>query len=182
MSETPHILVTPRSEPCIARTVFDDEAALLRTEFEYPKQADPSPPMTAERLNQDLGIEIPAPRAILGDIEMVFVDDQRLESIEWRTNLSSWPRAQIDDLPGTLPSVWIGFDVAYDSNQIYSHNLDVSVQWDPVRARVVLRFDEKAVTTHWVRLADTVAVGISSEGALVELRVDDLAVMPSVDS
>jgi hypothetical protein len=41
MSETPHVLITPRSEPCVARTVLDDddEAALLRTEFEYPKRA-----------------------------------------------------------------------------------------------------------------------------------------------
>ena len=181
MSETPHVLITPRLEPCVARTVLDDEAALLRTEFEYPKQAHPSPLTTAERLNQDLGIQIPAPRAILGDLEMVFLDAQRLESVEWRTNASSWPRAQIDDFPGNLPPVWINFDVAYDSNGIYSLDLDISVRWDPVRARVVLRFDQRAVTQDWVRLAETVAVGISSEGALVELRLDDLAVMPNVE-
>jgi hypothetical protein len=182
MSETPHLLTVPRVEPSIARTVWDDEAALLRTSFEYPKQPHPSPSTLAEHLNQDFGIQSAPPRALLGDVEMVFLDDQRLESIELRTNVSNWPRTQIGDLPASLPEVWINLDVAYDSNRIYTVDLDVSIRWDPVKTSAVLRFDQSAITQRWLRLADTIAVGVSSDGALVELRLDDLEVMPGVEA
>jgi hypothetical protein len=176
MNASPHLATSPRLETCTAQTVWDGEAAVLRATFEYDPPAPPTPPTTLrERLDEESGLQARSPRLMLGDIEIAYRDGRRLESIELRTTPSTWQREPIDDVLADAPPVWITFKVEYDDNAILSLDLPVSIRWDAAADRLALVFAPQAAL-HWHRIADSVAVGTSADGALAELRFSDVEI------
>ena len=171
MTLPPRIAIAPRTDHASAKTVWDGDSAILQTTFEYsPLPSTPRQETLRDQLDQRLGVRGRIPRVVLGDLDIAYRDDRRLESIELRTSVGSWQRGSVDDVPADAPNAWITFDVPFDENGIFSLDLPVSITWDAVADRLSLQFSSSAAS-RWNKLADAAAVGMSEDGTLVEMRL-----------
>ncbi len=174
----PRLTLAPRQEPCRARTWWDRESAVLRTTFTYPQRPTPEPEPLANRIDRQLGISARPYRVLLGSLDLLLEDRRRPDSLELRTNPAHWQRADLPDLPDKLDDVWAELHVDYDTNQIASLDLPLTLMWDSAGRRLALRFDPALVLARWYALADTVALGVTADDRLCELRLHAVAQAP----
>ena len=180
MTLLPRIVTVPRSEEGTASTIWHGESALLRTTFEFTRAPGATTPRTfGEQLDRTFGIRPPAPRLILGDIDISYQDGRVFHSIELRTNPASWQRSSVDEAPADSPPVWITFDVPYDQDGIFSENVPVTIRWDAVEERLALVFTP-GQARHWFRPANKVAIGTADDGRLAVVRLSGVEIrLPS---
>lgn len=175
---TPLLTTTPRRERCAARIAWDPESAVLQAVFAYPEVALGARAATlADHVDEQLGIRPGTKRLILGDLDLTYRDELRIDSVELRTSPSEWRRAPIGDVPASAQPVWIGFDVSYDDNGIFSADMPLSISWDALTNRFALSFSPEAPHA-WFQVADTVAVGATAAGSLAELRFFAVEIAP----
>jgi hypothetical protein len=169
---TPPLLLTttPRDERCTARIAWDPESAVLHAVLAYPEAATTARAASfADQVDERLGSRPSTKRLILGDLDLVYRDGLRIDSLELRTAPAEWRRQPIDDVPAAAEPVWLEFAVPYDGNGIFSADIPLSIAWDALTDRFALSFSTEPPEA-WFRMADTIAVGITAAGALAELR------------
>jgi hypothetical protein len=174
-SSIPQILTRPRLEICRARSVWDAESAVWKTEFDYVAAPDGGRDSLRKQIDRQFGIGSQQSRVVLGDLDLLFDSSGHLLLIETRTSPRRWHRAELPPLASNLESVWADFRVELDENQIASLDLPVHITWDPAGRRVEFRFTPQPEAVTWYRLADTVAVGLVRTGGLGRFRFEDVA-------
>jgi len=174
-SSIPQILTRLRLETCRARSAWDAESAVWKTEFDYVAAPHERRDSLSKQIDRQFGIGSQQSRVILGDLDLLFDSSGHLLSIETRSSPKRWHRAELSPLPSNLESVWADFDVELDENQIASLDLPVHITWDPAARRVEFRFTPQPEAVTWYRLADTVALGLVRAGGLGRLRFEDVA-------
>src|SRR5262245_27011921 len=138
--QTPHVLTRPRQETCRGRSVWDEESAVWKTEFEYGEVRPEPPDSLGEQINRRFGIGPRQSRVVLGDVDLLFDPAHRLLLIETRTTPGRWQRAGLPGLPLDLENVWADFQVGWDENQVAFLDLPVHIVWDSTGRRVDCRF------------------------------------------
>jgi hypothetical protein len=168
----------PRTLACHGVTEWDSEAALLACSFDYAADEKRTPATVAERIEASLGISRTPPRAVLGDVDVTWRDENRLHAIEVRTGRSEWQPARLGTPRVNVGQSWMSFGLAYDVNRIASIDLDVHVLWDAKRSCIALRFgDADPASCRWAAIADNVFVCIDDEQSLIELRFEDVQIL-----
>lgn len=165
----------PRMEDCDAVLQWYSESALLVCAFEYGAEPIRAPTTLAERLDAALNISNSPPRAILGDVQVMWRDAIRLRSIELRTAPAEWhpSRLPIPDEGTEKRSMTLGLD--YDVDGIASVEVDVRVLRDAQRAIISLLFEQvDHQCGRWAAIADGAFVRVDDENRLMEFRFANL--------
>lgn len=172
------VKLQPRTAACHAVTAWCSESSLLVCSFEYGADPTRAPASVAERIDAALGISTTSPRALLGDVDLVWRDEIRLHSIELRTGRSQWVPSSLS-IPSENPEESsMTFGLEYDVNRIASIDLEVRVLWDAMHGRIALRFgNAEPENGSWVAIADNVFVCVDAEQALVEIRIADVQIV-----
>jgi hypothetical protein len=110
---------------------------------------------------------------MLGDLEITWKDASRLYSMELRTSRDEWSRALGPKHHGHIETGFITLELDYDTNDIAVVEANPSVVWDPTHGRIAFRFADDAAGVRWIAIADSVLVGLDSDGCLVEIRFED---------
>jgi len=172
------IKLQSRTTPCHAVTAWHSESALLECSFEYGVEPARAPATVAERIDAALGISPTAPRALLGDVEVIWQDESRLHSIELRTGQSQWEPSSLSIPSDRAEKSSMSFELEYDVNQIASIDLAVRVLWDAQQARIGLRFgNAEPEDVRWVAIADAVFVCVDDKQRLIEIRFADVQIV-----
>lgn len=172
----PSVLPRSRTELCRASTSWDPESGVLETVFAYPQRPTASSSSLRDRIDQTVGIPLQRRRVVLGEVDVLLEERDRLESIQLRTQPAEWEQVSLARLPPGASEVWIEFRVDYDQNQIASLDLPVRILWDKDSSQVAFRFPCESLVRHVLALADTVAVGLDDDFALCEFRFSDVRV------
>jgi hypothetical protein len=170
---TPPVLLTPRTSPCHAVTSWHSESALLVCSFDYPAEVPRSPATVADRIEASLGITTRAPRVLLGDLELAWRDERRLESIELRTGRGQWEPASLAPA-AAVEQASMSLELDCDVNGVASVDVDVRVLWDERRSCIALRLGPETSDGRWAAIADSVHVRIAGDQTLSEIRFGDL--------
>jgi hypothetical protein len=173
VESAPQLTLSPRQVKGRAKTHWDAESMTLRTDFEYAEPVVRDFPSWSDRIDRELGIKPQVYRVILGDLDVLLREGGRWESLEIRTNPAEWREATLPDIRGKGPDVWAEFQLKFDENNIASvQHASVVPTWDAKSSRLSLRLDDAQPTIGWSALADTVALGLDTQGRLSEVRVD----------
>lgn len=172
----PRLLPRTRTEPCRASTSWDPESGVLETAFTYPQRPTASSASLRERIDQTVGIQPQRYRVVLGDVDILLQEKDRLESIQVRTQPAEWEEVSLARVPAGATDVWIEFRVDYDRNQIASLHLPVRILWDENSFQLAFRFPCRGSVSYSLAVADTVAVGLDDDFVLCELRFRDVRV------
>jgi hypothetical protein len=103
-------------------------------------------------------------------VDLYFEPDGRLSSIEFYSNPDQWAPSRLDELPSSLPPVWLRFRVELDENAIGGFDCAAAVAWDVVSRTLALRFGD-AEPARWYAAADTVAIAADTASSLCEIRL-----------
>jgi hypothetical protein len=172
------VQLQPRAAACHAVTTWYSESALLVCSFEDGADPTRAPAAAAERIDAALGILTPAPRALLGDVDLAWRDESRLHSIELRTGRSQWAPSSLRIPSESAEDSSMTLGLEYDLNRIASIDLEVRVLWDAMHARIALRFvDAGPENGRWVAIADNVFVCVDEGQALIEIRFANVQIV-----
>jgi hypothetical protein len=169
------VQLQPRTLACHGVTAWHADSALLVCSFEYGADPKRAPATVAERIDAALGISATPPRALLGDVDVIWQDQSRLHSIELRTGRNQWEPSSLGAPTGSVEESSMSLGLDYDVNHVASIELDVRVLWDAQRSCIALRFvNTDPAHGRWVAIADNVFVCIDGEQALIEIRFEDV--------
>jgi hypothetical protein len=172
------VKLQPRTAACHAVTAWHSESAMLICSFEYGSAPARPPATVAERIDAALGISTAPPRALLGDVELTWLDERHLHSIELRTGRSQWEPSSLRLPSEGAEQSWMTLGLEYDTNGIASIDLAVRVLWDATQSRIALCFGgAEAEKGRWVAIADSVFACVDEEHALIEIRLADVQIV-----
>jgi hypothetical protein len=168
----------PRTAPCHAITAWHSESALLVCSFEYSAEPARAPATLVKHIDAALGISAIPPRVLLGDVDLIWQDAERLHSIELRTGQPQWERSSLPLPSEGCDESSMTFGLEFDVNRIASVEAEVRVLWDVAAARLGLRFgNEEPENGRWFAIADTVFVCVEDAQTLIEIRFADVKIV-----
>jgi hypothetical protein len=174
------VKLQPRAAACKATTIWHSESALLVCSFEYGADPVRQPPTVSQRIDAALGISTSAPRALLGEVDLTWQNEDRLGTLELRTSPNQWEPTALPTPTGRIEASTMTLELEYDINRIARIDVDVCTFWDTTQATIALCFGSaEREKGRWVAIADSVFVRVDDERALAEIRLMDVRMVPS---
>jgi hypothetical protein len=139
--------------------------------------APANPPNLSAQIESLQGIRQRNHRIVLGDLDILVDMEERVRSLEIRTNPRRWGVASLPSLPDALDAVFLRLLVSYDTNGIAIYNVPITVTCDPSLNEVRFAFGEY-VSSRWFSAADGLVIGTTLDDYLSELRFSGVGLPP----
>lgn len=170
-ARSPRLVLRPRTAECLSRVAWDPESLTLSASV-VCRDAEPARERSelSARINRDLGIEQGGYRLVVGELDMLLTRAKHLESLELRTNPATWSSCSLPPLPDDTSAAFVSFVAEHDRNRVATYDVPMTIRHDPARLELSIRFADLE-TSRWAAVTEGVAVGMTSDGQLSELRL-----------
>jgi len=165
----PRLRISPPGPRRAAEACWDGASSTLTCQIRPLDEG--APPTLRDRIDAALHVAAPVRQAVIGGLDLVLDEDDRPVSMELYTNPLRWTRAE--GASPTPEAADVALELDYDANGIASVDVPLTVEHDPSRGSLTLRFGLEV--RRWYAPATGLLLGADSEDRLAAIRCEKVA-------
>jgi len=168
-----HVFIRPVMVTALAIAVsdWDRECHTMSCRVTYPP-APAAAPVLRDSIDSNFHIRASATGLITAGTFALALDRQcRVNDFDFYTNPGHWTIASLTPAEGASAVLFLEAD--FDENGRAKGEAEPAAIYDPEHARLCLSW---GLANSWYRIAPTLALGLSADGRLMQIRLDDFLV------
>lgn len=170
--QTTRVCVDKRLSECLSIVAWDRESSILSISLSYGQGVKTQPRTLADEIGDQLGMAESNYRLVVGNVDILLDNERRMVSLDIRTNPRDWQSNPLAPITNGSQTAFVRYLADYDKNGIASIDASVRICHDLSSNQLAIQFGD-CESEKWVRVADSIAAGLTLNNYLSELRLLD---------